>query len=343
MSWKEWSNLTKLILAVSLFLLAAFFYAAIFRILLLENVILYVIVPALAVVILIVLVFSKPWKPWLKWGIAGFCLYILILIIKQLTSDPSSYYFSNHVVYAFIPLIIFSMGGLIYQSSMRPWVKGGFFGLFILANLIFFVNYIPTHILAICKQNCTDYQRFEDLEKIAFFFDFIGRYIFCNGGVCGDAGRLIHLLTAPISFFVEGAVVGFAYGYIFQKSKNKVLGHQTSYILKWVIIILTVCLLILMGIEFLQSQKTGRIPSATTEMADETFPPDLFRCISDQDCVIVPGRGCCGCATVINNEHEAWWYSRKVTECPGRTCEMCPSKPKTFQCIRNLCMQTNKL
>ena len=66
-------------------------------------------------------------------------------------------------------------------------------------------------------------------------------------------------------------------------------------------------------------------------------PTDLGFCDSDQDCIIVNGRGCCGCYDVINKQHEKWWNERKVEECPGRTCEVCPDKPVSVRCVNNVC------
>jgi len=50
----------------------------------------------------------------------------------------------------------------------------------------------------------------------------------------------------------------------------------------------------------------------------------IVSCSSDEDCILVSGRGCCACETAINKQYEDYWNKRTVQSCPGRECEMCP-------------------
>src|SRR3989344_664956 len=75
---------------------------------------------------------------------------------------------------------------------------------------------------------------------------------------------------------------------------------------------------------------------------NNSFPKDLFSCNYDQDCIIVKGRGCCGCETGINKQYESWWNTRSaenVDEC-RRECEICPPIPTGVTCIENKCRPT---
>ena len=67
----------------------------------------------------------------------------------------------------------------------------------------------------------------------------------------------------------------------------------------------------------------------------------LSVCSSDDDCILVKGRGCCGCDSSINKNYEKFWYSRSVESCPGRECEVCPSVVNA-KCIDNKCRWTNQ-
>jgi len=66
---------------------------------------------------------------------------------------------------------------------------------------------------------------------------------------------------------------------------------------------------------------------------------ELVKCDSDDDCVVVEGRGCCGCDAVINKEHKDYWYNRDVEGClpAGRTCEMCAPEFIGAKCEENIC------
>jgi len=65
-------------------------------------------------------------------------------------------------------------------------------------------------------------------------------------------------------------------------------------------------------------------------------------CSSDDDCILVKGRGCCGCETAINKNDEEFWNSMLVEECPGRGCEMCPTW-NFAKCIESSCKGIHQL
>ncbi|MFC1691031.1 hypothetical protein ACFL0W_02510 [Nanoarchaeota archaeon] len=65
---------------------------------------------------------------------------------------------------------------------------------------------------------------------------------------------------------------------------------------------------------------------------------EMKACSSDDDCIVVEGRGCCGCDTVINKNYEDYWYDRSPVSCPGRLCKVCQPIPEAGKCENNLCI-----
>ena len=62
------------------------------------------------------------------------------------------------------------------------------------------------------------------------------------------------------------------------------------------------------------------------------------RCNSSDECVVVEGRKCCECSTVINKQYEEWWNNRWIKPCtPGTVCKLCPSQVYSAGCKDNVC------
>jgi hypothetical protein len=92
------------------------------------------------------------------------------------------------------------------MKQKRYWLRGGLFGLVIGILYSFVLAY---------SFSLNDF--FNQITYILFKVDFLNYLFF---GSCRGLSCLLTIFTGPLSFMVEGVVIGFLYGKI--KNRNKI-------------------------------------------------------------------------------------------------------------------------